>query len=178
MATTTSGSSATCAPAGISAGGFWVAKDDPRAASEAVTGRCPVAEVSAAVLLSNGASRIVDRFALTDWPGLLTALASTSPADVIDRVRRAEAPPQAVRPDDATIAYCTDLEDAQPTGPNSLTALASTGSAGSRRAPLDGYFRVAAHFRIMAMRSRIWSAVAWAMAGPPHDRRSSAWMTP
>lgn len=89
-------------------GGFWVAKDDPRAADEAVTGRLPVTEVSTATLLSNGASRIVDRFALTDWPGLLTVLASTDPAAVIDRVRQAEES-HAVPPDDATITHCTAL---------------------------------------------------------------------
>ncbi|WP_218011148.1 protein phosphatase 2C domain-containing protein [Herbidospora mongoliensis] len=91
-------------------GGFWVAKDDPRAADEAITGRCPAEELSAAVLMSNGAGRIVDRFGLTDWPGVMAALASGGPADIIDRVRRAEAR-YSVPPDDATIAWCTDLGD-------------------------------------------------------------------
>ncbi|WP_422774798.1 hypothetical protein ACN28C_25065 [Plantactinospora sp. WMMC1484] len=92
-------------------GGFWVAKDDPQAAEEAVTGRSPVSELSGAVLLSNGASRIVDRLHLTDWPGVLTMLAAGGPAEVIDRVRRAEAQ-QAMAADDATITHCTDLSAA------------------------------------------------------------------
>lgn len=92
-------------------GGFWVAKDDPRAADEAITGSCPISEVTAAVLLSNGAGRIVDGFRLTDWPGAMALLASTGPAEVIRRVRQAEAR-HAVAPDDATIAYCTDLGEA------------------------------------------------------------------
>lgn len=43
-------------------GGFWVAKDDPSAAAEAVVGSRPIADLAGAVLLSNGASRIVDRY--------------------------------------------------------------------------------------------------------------------
>ncbi len=89
-------------------GGFWLAKDDPRAAGEAITGSCPTAELNGAVLLSNGASRIVDRFRLTDWPGVLDVLAVHGPAEVIRRVRQAEAR-HAVPTDDATIAYCSGL---------------------------------------------------------------------
>jgi hypothetical protein len=89
-------------------GGFWVAKDDPRAAAEAITGRCPISGLAGAALLSNGASRIVDRFRLTDWPGVMAALAASGPAGIIHRVRQAEAR-HAVAADDATIAHCTDL---------------------------------------------------------------------
>jgi hypothetical protein len=94
-------------------GGFWVAKDDPRAADEAITGSCPVSELTGAVLLSNGAGRIVDRFRLADWPRVMSVLASSGPAEIIRRVRRAEAR-HAVTPDDATITHCTDLENADP----------------------------------------------------------------
>jgi hypothetical protein len=90
-------------------GGFWVAKDDPRAAEEAVTGSCPVSELAGAVLLSNGASRIVDRFRLAGWPEVMAVLAASGPAEVIRRVRQAEAR-HAVPADDATIAHCTDLD--------------------------------------------------------------------
>ncbi|MFD9542322.1 integrase [Streptomyces sp. NPDC060022] len=90
------------------AGGFWVAKNDPRAADEAVTGSCPAHGLTAAALLSNGAGRIVDRFGLTDWPGAMALLASSGPAEVVRRVRQAEAL-HAVAADDATIAYCTGL---------------------------------------------------------------------
>nr|WP_329101623.1 hypothetical protein [Micromonospora sp. NBC_01699] len=89
-------------------GGFWVAKDEPRAADEAVTGRCSISELTGAVLLSNGASRMVDRFRLADWPAVMAVLASSGPAEVIRRVRQAEAY-HAVAADDATIAHCTDL---------------------------------------------------------------------
>lgn len=89
-------------------GGFWVAKDDPRAADEAVTGSCPIAELTGAVLLSNGAGRIVDPFQLADWPEVMAILASSGPAEIIRRVRQAEAR-HAVAADDATITYCTDL---------------------------------------------------------------------
>jgi len=92
-------------------GGFWVAKDDPRAADEAITGSSPVSDVTGAVLLSNGASRIVDRFGLTDWPGVMAVLSSSGPAGIIHRVRQAEAH-HAVLPDDATITLCTDLTEA------------------------------------------------------------------
>jgi hypothetical protein len=90
-------------------GGYWVAKDDPRAAAEALTGDCPVSERTAAALLSNGASRIVDQFRLAGWPEVMAGLASSGPAAVIRRVREAEAR-EAVAPDDATIAHCTDLK--------------------------------------------------------------------
>ncbi|MGW1818485.1 hypothetical protein ACWCQM_33570 [Streptomyces sp. NPDC002125] len=89
-------------------GGFWVAKDDPGAAEEAITGSCQVSGLSAAALLSNGAGRIVDLFGLTDWPGVMATLASGGSSDIIRRVRRAE-DRRAVAADDATITYCTCL---------------------------------------------------------------------
>ncbi len=92
-------------------GGFWVAKDDPRAADEAITGSRPISELTGAALLSNGAGRIVDRFRLADWPEVMAVLASSGPAEIIHRVRQAEAR-HAVAPDDATIAHCTDLGEA------------------------------------------------------------------
>ncbi|MBE1491385.1 protein phosphatase 2C domain-containing protein [Plantactinospora soyae] len=94
-------------------GGFWVAKDNPRAADEAITGSCPISELTSAVLLSNGASRIVDRFRLLDWPGVMAVLASSGSAEIIHRVRQAEAH-HAVAADDATIAHCTELGEARP----------------------------------------------------------------
>ncbi|WP_171055594.1 MULTISPECIES: hypothetical protein [unclassified Nonomuraea] len=92
-------------------GGFWLAKDDPRAADEAIMGSCPISGLTGAVLLSNGASRIVDRFQLADWPQVMAVLASSGPAEIIRRVRQAEAR-HAVAADDATITHCTDLGEA------------------------------------------------------------------
>ncbi|GIG92853.1 hypothetical protein [Plantactinospora endophytica] len=104
-------------------GGFWVAKDDPRAAAEALAGSLPVADLAGAALFSNGASRIVDRFGLADWPEVLAVLAGGGPAEIIRRVRQAErggAPgegrPRPVAPDDATIAYCTHLAEGRDAG--------------------------------------------------------------
>jgi hypothetical protein len=90
-------------------GGYWIAKDDPRAAEEAVTGSRSLHDVAGAALLSNGAGRIVNPYGLTDWRGLLELLGSAGPTDVIGRVRQAEAGlsagPEAPVPDDATVAH-------------------------------------------------------------------------
>lgn len=90
------------------AGGYWIAKDDPHAAEEAVTGSCPRPDLDSAALLSNGASRIVSPYALTSWPGLLELLGTGGPAEIIRRVRQAEAAvshtPGSDVPDDATVA--------------------------------------------------------------------------
>ncbi|GGR94016.1 hypothetical protein GCM10010169_43130 [Micromonospora fulviviridis] len=89
-------------------GGYWIAKDDPYAAQEAVTGSRPLYDLNGVALLSNGASRIVSPYGLTDWPGVLDLLATDGPAGVIRRVRQAEAAAFAT-PDDATVAHCTHL---------------------------------------------------------------------
>jgi hypothetical protein len=92
-------------------GGYWIAKDDPRAAEEAVTGSLPLDDLNGVALLSNGASRIVSAYDLTDWPGVLDLLTVSGPAEVIRRVRQAEArtadDPDARAPDDATVAHWT-----------------------------------------------------------------------
>jgi hypothetical protein len=43
-------------------GGFWVAKDDPRAADEAITGSCRISELTSAVLLSRSVGRRLRSF--------------------------------------------------------------------------------------------------------------------
>ncbi len=94
-------------------GGYWIAKDDPHAAEEAVTGSCPLQGLDSIALLSNGASRIVSPYGVTDWAGVLELLNTQGPADIIGRVRQAEARvsgrPDAPAPDDATVAYGTQL---------------------------------------------------------------------
>jgi hypothetical protein len=61
----------------------------------------------------NGASRIVSPYALTSWPGMLQLLRTGGPAEIIRRVRQAEATishtPGAEVPDDATVAHCNRL---------------------------------------------------------------------
>jgi hypothetical protein len=96
-------------------GGYWIAKDDPHAAEEAVTGSRPLRDLEGVALLSNGASRVVSPYGLTDWPGVLALLAAGGPAAVLRRVRQAEAGsvrPAAPVPDDATVVHCTHLPGA------------------------------------------------------------------
>lgn len=55
---------------------------------------CPISELTSAVLLSDGASRIVDRFRLADRPEVMADLALSAPAEssiVCGRRRRATA---------------------------------------------------------------------------------------
>lgn len=92
-------------------GGYWMAKDDPRAAEEAVTGIRVLHDLDTVALLTNGASRIVSPYGLADWPGVLELLGARGPAEIIHRVRQAEARnsenPTLGVPDDATVAHCT-----------------------------------------------------------------------
>jgi hypothetical protein len=78
-----------------------------------VTGGRPLHDLAGVALLSNGASRIVSPYGLTDWPGVLELLGAHGPAEVIRRVRQAEARtsagPDAPVPDDATVAHCIHL---------------------------------------------------------------------
>lgn len=90
-------------------GGYWIAKDDPAAAEHLVGGTWPVADLDGVALLSNGASRIVDRFALTNWHGMIELLADDGPGALIELVRDAEAADPNVVPDDATAVYCSRL---------------------------------------------------------------------
>ncbi|MEY9969555.1 hypothetical protein ABIA33_007644 [Streptacidiphilus sp. MAP12-16] len=71
-------------------GGFWVAAADPRAAAEAITGSIPRADINGFALLSDGASRLVDRFQLADWRQALQLIRDQGPAALIDHVRDAE----------------------------------------------------------------------------------------
>lgn len=78
-----------------------------------MTGNRSLADLNGVALLSNGASRIVSPYGLTDWPGVLDLLRASGPAGVIARVRQAEerttGGADAHSPDDATVAHCTHL---------------------------------------------------------------------
>ncbi|MET0525822.1 MAG: hypothetical protein ABWZ91_13540 [Nocardioides sp.] len=85
-------------------GGYWIAKDDPAAATQAVTGSVPVGQLDGTALLSNGASRIVDPYGLVAWPTALDLMRAQGPDVIIRRVRAAEGDGR--RTDDATVAFC------------------------------------------------------------------------
>jgi hypothetical protein len=94
-------------------GGFWVASTDPAAAQHALTDTAPRDGLRRAAVLSDGATRLVDRFGLLDWPGFLDVLAEQGPDAIITRVRAAEAGdpegrrwPRGKRHDDASAAFC------------------------------------------------------------------------
>jgi hypothetical protein len=94
-------------------GGYWVAKDDPQAAAEAVIGSVPLEDLRGAAVLSNGAARIVDPYRLAGWPEVVELLCGGDPHALLARIRRAEADARAGRtqlpgyrsPDDATAAW-------------------------------------------------------------------------
>jgi len=97
-------------------GGFWVASTDPAAADEAITGAVAAADVRAAVLLSDGASRLVDRFQLATWPQLVKLVTTEGPDALLTRVRDAEQSdpvgqrwPRGKTTDDATAALAIPL---------------------------------------------------------------------
>jgi hypothetical protein len=105
-------------------GGYWIAAADPGAAHHAVRGSVPLIgpeRLTRAALLTDGASCVVDQYALTDWRGLLDMLHSHGPQHVVELLRTTElADPNGYerpRPkphDDATIAYCAFPQEVQP----------------------------------------------------------------
>jgi protein phosphatase 2C-like protein len=70
--------------------GFWVAGTRPEAAYEALTGSCELSGVRRAAVLTDGATRLVERFGVLGWPGLLDLLDTAGPAELIRRTRAAE----------------------------------------------------------------------------------------
>ncbi|MCF4139554.1 integrase [Streptomyces sp. Tue 6430] len=72
-------------------GGFWIAGPDPYAAEHALTGTAELGFLSSVTLLSDGATRLVDRFELTTWQETVTVLDSSGPSELIRRVREVEA---------------------------------------------------------------------------------------
>jgi hypothetical protein len=93
-------------------GGYWVAAADPLAATQAVTGSLARKDLHRAVLLSDGASRLVDVFGLATWGELLALLDDGGPGELVRRVRAAEAAdpqgrrwPRTKGSDDATAIY-------------------------------------------------------------------------
>ena len=71
-------------------GGYWLAAADPGAAGHALTGSEPLPGLSAVALLSDGASRLADRFHLATWAEVCDILSLDGPSGLIERVRAAE----------------------------------------------------------------------------------------
>lgn len=91
-------------------GGFWVAGNNPAAAGHALVGTVPVAGLRRAALLTDGVTRLVERYDWS-WRDLVSALDETGPAEVISLTRQAERRTPhgrfvGKRHDDATAALC------------------------------------------------------------------------
>ncbi|HEY3502670.1 MAG TPA: hypothetical protein VGN37_07795 [Actinocatenispora sp.] len=93
--------------------GFWIASTDPAAAAQALTGTVPTAELTGALVATDGGVRLTESGEL-GWPALLDLVATTGPAELIARTRAAETAdptaerwPRGKQYDDATVAWCT-----------------------------------------------------------------------
>ncbi|MFJ4591072.1 protein phosphatase 2C domain-containing protein [Kitasatospora sp. NPDC088861] len=92
--------------------GYWVAATDPETAEQSLTGEVPLPTVQAAAVLTDGAARAVDDFAVMGWPDLMSQLETGGPHGVIGHTRELErSDPQRRRwprskcHDDATVAF-------------------------------------------------------------------------
>ncbi len=72
------------------AGGYWVAATEPKAASEALVGSASLADVCSAALLTDGAARAVDDFQVMTWRDALDHLEGEGPQGLINRTRALE----------------------------------------------------------------------------------------
>jgi hypothetical protein len=72
-------------------GGFHTAAADPAVVAQAVTGSTPRTAVSAAAVLTDGATRWREVFRLGDWAELFAILRAGGPATLVEQVRTAEA---------------------------------------------------------------------------------------
>jgi Protein phosphatase 2C len=97
-------------------GGFWVAAEDPAVAAQAIVGELSTSPDLSAILLSDGASRLADRFHLMSWPDLVTLVASDGAEALLRATREAEQGdsqgrcwPRGKIYDDATVVYCYQI---------------------------------------------------------------------
>lgn len=93
--------------------GYWVASSTPDAAYQALTGSIPRLEVRRAALLSDGATRLADRFGVMAWPRVFDLLDREGPSSLIMQTREAESSdpngrrwPRSKRHDDASAVIC------------------------------------------------------------------------
>lgn len=95
------------------ADGFWVASTHPEAAFNAISGTVEQASVRRAAILTDGATRLADRFGVIGWRELLDILDDRGPDTLIRMTRDAENEdsqgtrwPRTKRHDDATAVFC------------------------------------------------------------------------
>ncbi|WTW94450.1 protein phosphatase 2C domain-containing protein [Streptomycetaceae bacterium NBC_01309] len=91
-------------------GGFWVAGATSEAAEHAIVGSVPAADVRRIALMTDGVSRLVERYGWS-WARVMDVVEAEGPAAVVRAVRAAEhatAPGafRGKRHDDATIVLC------------------------------------------------------------------------
>ncbi|WP_406122280.1 hypothetical protein [Streptomyces sp. NBC_00989] len=93
--------------------GYWVAAADPEAAEHTLTGTTSLGEVHAAVVMSDGVSRLVNEYEMATWSEAFATLRAGGPRELIDTVRRVEATdptgrrwPRYKSGDDAAVAFC------------------------------------------------------------------------
>ncbi|GAA4904873.1 protein phosphatase 2C-like protein [Stackebrandtia albiflava] len=96
-------------------GGFWVASTSPEAAHRGVTGEVPRASVRDVLLMTDGVSRLVDRYGY-DWERVMDLADEAGPLALIETVHGEDAragtaggrpePVRGKRFDDATAVLC------------------------------------------------------------------------
>jgi hypothetical protein len=93
--------------------GFWVAAANPEAARHSLTGAVGIDRLDCALLLSDGASRVVDRFGLSTWDRVVARVVEAGCDALLRDVRTAERTdprcerwPRGKVYDDATVALC------------------------------------------------------------------------
>jgi hypothetical protein len=100
--------------------GLWIAGNTPAAARHALVGTVPTAQLADVALLSDGATRLVDRYGWS-WQDLLATLRRDGPAGLIDLTRAAERDTPSgrfigKRHDDATAVLCRFDDASAPDG--------------------------------------------------------------
>ncbi|WP_105970425.1 protein phosphatase 2C domain-containing protein [Streptomyces geranii] len=95
------------------ADGYWVASAGPEAAEHALTGTTPLRDAQAALVMSDGVSRLVSEYKMATWSEVFATLRTGGPRELIDNVRKVEATdptgrrwPRYKSGDDAALAFC------------------------------------------------------------------------
>ena len=90
--------------------GFWIASNRPEAADKAVVGSVPLADVTRAALMTDGITRLAERYGRS-WLDLVDRLDECGPSQLVADVRAEElaVPPGTYRGklhDDVTVVFC------------------------------------------------------------------------